>query len=508
MSKTLDVSTSPRTDRGEVVFELDGIAKQYGPTRALDNVSLQVRAGEFVALLGPNGAGKSTLIKILDGVETQDRGTVRLSPSAGGLGVVHQDLGLVDSLTVVENVFLAGGPFRRLRLRYEVVQAMKALSQVGLPGIDPHALVETLTLGERTLVAVARLLYRGSRVVVIDEVTAGLPPAEAAWLVKHLRQTTENGATVLMVTHRIRELAGMADRYVVMLDGRIGLDASASKVTFEQLIELMSAGRHEPNVVAPEPIEHGVRAEIHRGSGDPGDLAMGSTEPARVVCSLVAAATARVGPIDLELTAGRIVGVTGVVGPGLYDLAYLVAGRIKATAGTVIVAKGVHRACVPGHRESEGVFPEESVEFNLTAGAWRRWRNAGGLLNVRSIRTDALSTAERLAVKTPSLELQVNRLSGGNQQKTILGRALISRPQLLVLCEPARGVDIVTRREIYSQVRQAASEGVAVLVVSSDLEDLGALAATIGLIGADGRIDRWIDNTTGTDLSVLALELL
>jgi ribose transport system ATP-binding protein len=484
-----DAAVEPNTT-APVVFELDGISKRYGATQALRDVSLAVRSGEFVALLGPNGAGKSTLIKVLDGVVTADSGTVRVAAEAGGLGIVHQDLGLVENMTVVENLFLGRGR-STLRLGSEAREAKAVLTEVGLTDLDPHVLIEDLTLGERTMVAVAKLLGRGDRVVVIDEVTAGLPPVEAEWLVRHLRDAAHLGTTVMMVTHRLREVEGIADRYVVMVDGEVAVDVPSGAVTIDDLIDVMSAGRSVSSHATPA-----HQDTDHHGS------------TADVVCRLVGARCGGAGPIDLELRAGEIVGITGLIGSGLHDVAYMVAGRVRNTGGSIEMDKRIRRGCVPAHRESEAVFPEDTEEFNLTAGVWRRWRSGTGLLRVRAIRAEAERVAAELDIKPYDLEMQVGRLSGGNQQKTVLGRALINEPDLIVLCEPTRGVDVATRREIYAQIRAAAQRGTAVFIASSDVEDLAALARTVGVMSADGRIDRWIDNVEGTDLSLIATEFI
>jgi ABC-type sugar transport system ATPase subunit len=489
VNSNTDAAAEPNTT-APVVFELDGISKRYGATQALRDVSLAVRSGEFVALLGPNGAGKSTLIKVLDGVVTADSGTVRVSAEAGGLGIVHQDLGLVENMTVVENLFL-GRSRSTLRLGNEAREAKSVLREVGLTGLDPHVLIEDLTLGERTMVAVAKLLGRGDRVVVIDEVTAGLPPVEAEWLVRRLRDAAHLGTTVMMVTHRLREVEGIADRYVVMVDGEVAVDVPSSSVTIDDVIEVMSAGRSVSSHATPA-----------HPSADPNGSA------ADVVCRLVGARCGGAGPIDLELRAGQIVGITGLIGSGLHDVAYMVAGRVRNTGGSIEMDKRIRRGCVPAHRESEAVFPEDTEEFNLTAGEWRRWRGPTGLLRVRAIRAEAERVAAELDIRPHDLEMQVGRLSGGNQQKTVLGRALINDPDLIVLCEPTRGVDVATRREIYAQIRSAAQRGTAVFIASSDVEDLAALAQTVGVMTADGRIDRWIDNVEGTDLSLLATEFI
>ncbi len=470
-----DVAAPPPP--GRPVFRLQGIRKRFGATEALRGVDVELCEGEFVALLGPNGAGKSTLIRILDGVERQDSGEVVVD-RGGGLGIVHQDLGLVDYMTVAENLFL-GRTRPWLRPGLEVRESRAALRRVGLDDVHPLELVSNLSLGQRTMLAVAKLLHSGASVVVVDEVTAGLHPADARWLVAKLRDAAHAGSTVLMVTHKLREVDGIADRYIVLLDGEVRLDCSATDTSLEALVDLLTTGRRP----APE-------ATVHDG-------------PIRseVVCQLVGVEVGRAGPVDLAVRAGAITGVTGTLGSGIHEVAYVLAGLMVPAKGEVRVARGVRRTCVPAHRESEGVFPLETEEFNLTAGSWGRWRNGLRLIQQRRLRNECEMVAERLEILPRDLDAHVGQLSGGNQQKTLLGRALIDDPDLIVLCEPTRGVDVATRREIYSQVRAAAAAGAAVFVASSDLEDLTALASDIGVLGADGRIERWVTPDRADELS-------
>lgn len=471
--------------KATIAFELAGITKRYGATQALDGVDLRLVEGEFVALLGPNGSGKSTLIKVLDGVVAADSGTVAVAGGSDALGVVHQDLGLVETMTVAENIFL--GQVRGwVRPGREAHEATRALAEIGINDIDPHELVQELTLGRRAMVAVAKVIHHGARVVVIDEVTAGLHPVEARWLVERLQAAARLGSTVLMVTHKLGEVVDVADRFVVLLDGRVVLQEPASEVTLERLVEVMSSGR---------------RVSVDSFDGGPEPLLL-EEEP---VCALRGAQTLAVGPVDLELHRGQIVGLTGQLGSGLHEIGYLVAGIVKCTRGELRRKPGMRTNCVPAHRESEGVFPEESVEFNLTSGRVRKWRKRARIVSISAMRRESWAIADRLQLKPRDLDARVSELSGGNQQKTVLGRAVIDRPELLVLCEPTRGVDVATRQEIYAQVRAAARGGAAVLVASTDLEDLLAMADVAGLVGPDGTIDRWVQ---GDDIVELAASLL
>lgn len=473
----------PGNGKARAVLELRDIHKTFGATHALSGVSMSVELGEFVALLGPNGAGKSTLIRILDGVYTADSGEVTVRSGAGGMGVVHQDLGLVPTMTVAENLAL-GTPDRRWRNpAKEARSCRKWLEQVGLGGLDPFELVETLNLGTQALIAVAKILSGGARVVIVDELTAGLHPREARWLVQHLRDAAHRGATVVMVTHKLREVVGVTDRYVVLLDGKVALDSPSDETSFDDLVRLMSSGRSIS--------DHQFSTRT-------------STAGDTVVCSLENLTVGAAGPVDLELRRGEIVGLTGQVGSGLHELAYAAAGLVPATSGAV-VAPGARRTCVPAHRESEGMFPEDTVGFNLAAGTWPKWRQRSGLLAIKQMRQECDELAGRLSLVPRDLDEMIAALSGGNQQKSLLGRALLAPPDLLVLCEPTRGVDVATRREIYSQVRRVAESGVAVLIATTDIEDLGAMADRAAVLDADGCLGHW---ASGSDIINLEVELV
>jgi ABC-type sugar transport system ATPase subunit len=479
--------TSTASDRPvgdlSVVLEIDGVTKSFGRTQALRGVTLTMRRGEFVALLGSNGAGKSTLIKILDGVYGADAGSVTVTGGRRAMGVVHQDLGLVETMTVAENLFL-GTPRRLVRPRAEAEQAARALRTVGLPDIDPHTLVSSLSLGERAMVAVARTLDRGAQTVIVDEVTAGLHPNEARWVVEHLRGAAEGGATVVMVTHKLREVVGIATRFVVLSDGQVVLDSPGEEIDLDGLVEVMSSHRAEVSVNARDVV---------------------TVDRSDVLCSVKDAFVGPAGPVSFDVTAGGVTAITGPLGSGLHEVAYLVAGRLRPDRGRVTLTRSMRRACVPAHRETDGVFVEDTIEFNITAGAWRSWRGRSGLVNVRSIRAAAQRAMEALSVVPNRLDVPVGQLSGGNQQKTVLARALIQQPDLLVLCEPTRGVDVATRKEIYMQVRRAVDSGVAVFLASTDYEDIAALADRIGVLSVSGVITKWID---ARDIASLSTEFV
>jgi ribose transport system ATP-binding protein len=472
----------------EPLLEVRGVTKSFGAQRALDNVTLTVRQGEFVGLLGPNGAGKSTLIKIIDGVHRPDSGFAQIAgvPPARArslVGVVHQDLGLVDDMTVLENLCLGAQRNSRQVLRRrsrERAFGLAQLRQVGLEHLDLYRMLRMLSPGEKTMVAIARLLASGSRLIIVDEATSTLPPKDAQWLISTLRSHVSQGYSVIMVSHKLAEIVEEVDRQIVLRDGQVVFDDSRELLSVEEAAELISPVR--------------ARSAAHEAAGQ----AVPADRSARVVLRFSAATTRLCGPVDLELHAGEIVGVTGLLGSGLYDLAYMAAGTVRPESGRVDMAHGTTIALVPPHRETEGVFPAFPVQWNLTIAALRRWRSAARLLRLRAEAEAADTVASRLGITPHRLTLRQDTLSGGNQQKVLFGRGLLRQADCFVLCEPTRGVDVGTRAEIYSLIRDLRSDGAAVLVLSSDVQDLFELADRIGAIEGGQLTQLWDTGALGS----------
>jgi ribose transport system ATP-binding protein len=446
------------------LLSLENVTKSFDATQALRGVSLTIGAGEFVGLVGPNGAGKSTLIKILDGVYAPDGGTI----TAGRIGVVHQDLGLIESLTVTENLRLGQPPLCSvpplLSASRERDFCREALRAVGLREDLAHRSVERLSLGERTLVAIARTLARGAELIVVDEATSTLPPRESGWLIDTLKARKLAGAAVLMVSHKLAEILGCADRCVVLVDGQVTADEPIERVDLATLTRLMSRGSHQ---------EAGPERVRRVPAGPP-------------LLSLAGASTALAGPFTLDVHAGEIVGVTGLVGSGLYELALLASGRARPAIGSVRTAPGVRVGLLPPDRSAQANFPAESVAWNLTIGGLRRWRTRAGTLNHSAELGAARALAGELDVSPPNVSARMAALSGGNQQKVLIGRMLLAQSSAqagcVVLCEPTRGVDVGARADIYRLIRQLAARGIGVLIVSSDTEDLLTLADRVGVV--------------------------
>ncbi|MDQ2700437.1 MAG: sugar ABC transporter ATP-binding protein [Actinomycetota bacterium] len=452
-----------------------GLKKSFGANRVLHGIDLTFEPGTFVGLMGPNGAGKSTLIKILDGLYSADEGTIKLDDeevknlgSRQVCGFLHQDLGLIEDMSICDNLRLGQAPMKVagpiLNLRRERQAAAQAIERVGLdqPVETP---VSSLSPGEKTLVAVARMLDRGARILFVDEATSTLPAADSRRLMDALRETVSAGTTVIMVSHKLSEILDDTDRVVVLLDGVVSVDEPTASLDRESLVERLVA--HESVMAVEE-------------TGDP-------HETGDELISLVGACGGRAGPIDLTLRGGEITGLTGLPGSGLHDIGFMVHGSMKPFKGRIECDRKLRRALVPPHRETQGGIQMSSIRENPTLSSLDRWRSVIRLLSLGREGRDAQSKTTELNVVPGDAEGSYQVLSGGNKQKVIFGRVLLREPQVYVLCEPTRGVDIGTRTEIYRLIRKLRNKDVAVLVISSDSEDLFSVCDRIGVVD-DGTV--------------------
>jgi ribose transport system ATP-binding protein len=473
---------SATSGRDTPLLQLDGVSKSFGANRVLDRVSFEIGRGEFVGLIGPNGAGKSTLIKILTGIHRSDSGEIRWKGkpirtvvSSGNGAVIHQDLGLIDDMSISDNLRLGEqrvgrvGPYLDVQKEREL--AGLALEKAGVSR-DARLLIRDLSPAEKTMVAVARALQRGAQLLIVDEATSTLGPSEASDLLNQLATLAEAGTTIIMVTHKLSEVLRSTSRVVALIDGRVVADAPRAGLDRERLVRMLaqhaaSGGKKSPRAVP--------------GGG--------------VVLDLQAAYGGECGPVDLQIRAGEIVGITGRGGSGLDDLAFLAAGTLAPKRGRAAGPRRSKRALVPPHRETQGGFLDLSVQENLTISSLRGWRSRMGPLRVRRERAAAMQMITQLGIVPPDPAADFRVLSGGNKQKVIIGRTMLRGADLYVLCEPTRGVDVKTRAEIYRIISGLAREGAAVLVASSDVEDLFAVADRFGVIIA-GELRGTRDATT------------
>ncbi|MFE3770745.1 sugar ABC transporter ATP-binding protein [Streptomyces sp. NPDC057579] len=449
------------------LVRIHGLSKRFGGTLALDTVDLDIHAGSILALLGPNGAGKSTLIKVLAGVHHADRGEVTVAghplgteAAARAMSFIHQDLGLVEWMTVAENVALGTGYARRAGLlswRRTRERCTEALGIVAAH-LDPRAPLTDLPRAERSLVAIARALSTRAGVIVLDEPTASLPAADCARLFGVLRTLRDQGHAVVFVTHRIDEVYQVADAFAVLRDGR--------------LIRHGPLADHSPARLVRDIVGH-----------EPGGYRF-SPATGRTVLSLDRVRTPDTAPVDLELHAGEILGMVGLTGAGHMELGRALAGAGHLLGGRVLldgrpyrpgsVAAAVDRGVgfVSSNRQEEGCAAELTVRENFLANP-----RASGLppfhrIGPRRERARATDLITRFGVYPRDSEAPISTLSGGNQQKVMVGRWLGTGRRLLILEEPTAGVDVGAKTAIYRLLRDALADGLAVLLLSTDFEEV------------------------------------
>jgi rhamnose transport system ATP-binding protein len=490
------------------LLTLTGIGKSFGGVRALDGVSFAVRSGEVHALVGENGAGKSTLVKVATGAHAPDTGEVAvqgrvvgpLDPLAArrlGISAIYQQPALLPDLTVAENVALGyegAGLWRRVDWRTRRVRTRELLDRVGAR-IDPDAVVNRLRMPEQQLVEIARALGTEARVLIMDEPTASLSSRETTHLFAVIRELRARGVGIVYVSHRLEELYELADRVTVLRDGKLVACCPLAEVDRAGLIRLM-VGR-ELSSVFPE--RHGER-------GEP------VLEAHRLACRASGLRDA-----SLTLHAGEILGLAGLVGSGRTELARTLFGLTPADRGEVRVrGKVVHIrspaqavelgiAYVPEDRRRHAVIGELSVAVNLTLAVLREV-SRHGLLDRAEERRQAGAMATRLGVKAASIEVPVATLSGGNQQKVALGRWLAARPAVLLLDEPTQGIDVGAKAEIYRLIVELAGQGLALLLISSELPEVLGLSDRVAVMH-EGRLAGVLSREQATPEAVMGLAL-
>ena len=469
---------------------LTGVSKNFGGVRALDNVSIDVRGGEIHALLGENGAGKSTILKILNGVHEPSAGEIEVdgtpltehSPEASkraGIGMIFQEMSLIPTLTVAQNIFLNNESKDSLGLINDAAAARRAreLFQVLGVDIDPLAVIGDLSAGQRQLTEIVKAISRNVKVLILDEPTTALSGGEVDKLFTFLRRLKSEGVAIIYVSHRMDEIMRIADRATILRDGHHIITAPLSTLSLEQIIEHI----------------------VGRRSRGFSDVARTGTQRGAPLLELKGVSGER-KPVNLSLTvhAGEVVGIAGLLGSGRSALARVLFGVDRKTSGEILIKgkpatidspedairQGI--ALVPEDRLRQGLVIEHSIESNASLAILDRISSWLFVSRAKSVEiTDRQIKA--LRIKTASRDAAARTLSGGNQQKVVIAKWLNTEPDLLILDEPTAGVDIGSKAEIIALVRDLASKGKAVIVISSELAELLTAADRI-IVMVDGRI--------------------
>ncbi len=498
------------------LLDVSQVSKRFPGVLALDQVRLQVGpkagVGEVHALLGENGAGKSTLIKILSAAHAADEGTVTfdgqlleprdtpLRRQQLGIATIYQEFNLFPELSVAENMFLGREP-KRLglidwgRLRAD---AQKLLDELGLP-LGPGEIVRHLTVAEQQMVEIAKAMTLNARLIIMDEPTAALSSREVDRLHAIIKGLKARGVSVIYVSHRLGEVKAMCDRYTVMRDGRWVASGDVAEVEVADMVRLM-VGRH---------VEFVRRTRV----GEPGRVVLKVEKVAPRRPRI--AAPGYLKDVCLEVRAGEIVGLAGLVGAGRTDLARLIFGADAIASGSIrvddkplklrsprdAIKAGV--MLVPEDRKQQGCFLDHSIRHNLSLPALKPLSALGQWVDENAERELVETYRQKLRIKMADQDTAIGKLSGGNQQKVLLGRSMALAPRVLIVDEPTRGIDIGAKAEVHQVLSDLAAQGVAIIVISSELAEVMAVADRI-VVFREGAVVADLDAEAATEEGLMA----
>ena len=499
----------PETTNG-LLLEMHGISKAFPGVQALSNVDFTARRGEVVALIGENGAGKSTLMKVLGGVYRSDEGRIVLrgeevdfrSPHDAqekGVSTIYQELNLTSNQTVAENIFLGRQPklpgllgtFGLVDRKAERAGALEHLQHLGVP-INPRALISDLSVAKQQLVEIAKALSFHSDILIMDEPTAALPEEEVHRLFTLIRSLKEQGLAIIFVSHRLEEVMEIADRVVVLRDGQLVGDVPIDEVTVQEIIHMM-VGRTITDFYVKDQIAPGEVVLEVRGLSRAGVLS----------------------DINFKIRAGEIVGLGGLIGAGRTETARAIFGvdhidggqvfvdgkPVRITSARSAIQHGI--GYVPEDRKEQGLILIMAVRENISLAKLPDMTDWGWIKRGQ-VNHLAVSMVDQLQIRTPSLSQPVMYLSGGNQQKVVVSKWLALNPRVLILDEPTRGVDVGAKAEIHNLINQLAKEGIAVLLISSELPELLGMSDRV-LVMCRGQIAGELQRDDFSQEAVIAL---
>ncbi len=494
------------------LFRMEGISKRYGGVRALEQAELTIKAGRVHAILGENGAGKSTLIKVMAGVVAPDAGRMLLddkpvvfagpaAANAAGIVCIFQELSLIPDLSVADNIVISNPPMRfgLIDRRAQHRIAAEALQRAGGGDIDPREIVKDLPLSRRQIVEIAKALARKPRVLILDEATSALTAADVTTVFGVLKRLRDEGIALLYISHRMHEIAELADDCTVFRNGRNVASYVAGTKTDREVVELMIGREYSHKFPArPAPVPS-------------------TAPPVLEVRNLTWAP--RLNGISLAARAGEVVGLGGLDGQGQRELLLALFGVLRGVSGAVLIdgkptaigsprvakSPGVGMALIPEDRKTEGLMLPMSVRDNLSFASLGQF-SSGGMID-RAAESRAVDDVIRLLeIKTDGTAALAGSLSGGNQQKVVIAKWLMTAPRIILLNDPTRGIDVGTKQEIYALLRRLANEGAAIILYSTDYDELIGCCDRV-LVLYDGAIKRELAGDEITERALIASAL-
>ncbi len=489
------------------ILRVEGISKGFPGVQALQDVHLEVRAGEVLVLVGENGAGKSTLMKILSGIYTRDEGTIRfegqeveltgpLQAQQLGITIIHQELNLMPDLTVAQNIFIGREPVSAgiLSERKLNRQTAELLARLKIR-LDPRQKVGELTVAEQQMVEIAKALSFNAKVLIMDESTSALTDSEVETLFTLIEQLKQSGTGIVYISHRMDELRRLADRVTVLRDGQYIGSLETDEISIPRILEMM-VGRAIDEGTRPTPRDHAS---------------------APVVLDVVGLSTRQLlKDVSFQLHKGEILGFAGLMGAGRTETARAVIGADPRTAGTITIngrdarihkpADAVRRGVgyLSEDRKQLGLMLEQDVTFNTVLASLSSYAGAIGWMRDGKAKNQTKQYVQQLRIKTPSVNQIVKLLSGGNQQKVVIARWLMRDCDILIFDEPTRGIDVGAKEEIYRLMQQLADAGKSIIVISSELPEILRVAGRIAVF-ANGRITGTLRNEEASQEKIMQL---
>ena len=488
----------------QVLLQMKNIHKKFPGVYALKDINFELHAGEVHALLGENGAGKSTLIKVLGGIYEADQGEIIidgqkveihdvLSAQKNGIAIIHQELVLVPHMTVAENIFLGREPKKAGFVNHDKMtkEAQVLLDEYEMH-IDADSLIKDLTIAQQQMVEIVKAISFHSKILVMDEPTSSISDKEVAFLFKTMKVLTDSGVGIIYISHKMSELEEICDRVTVMRDGTYVGTEVVKETTKDKLIAMM-VGRELENYYTRD-FQSSSEVVLKCEDISDGNMAQGAS---------------------FELRKGEIIGFSGLVGAGRSEVMKCIFGLTKNYTGKIyldgkeikisspVQALKAGIALVPEDRKLEGLYKVQSVEFNSTIEVLDQFIKG---IRVDSAKEDEITQKyiDMMATKTPSLEQEIGNLSGGNQQKVMIGRWLATNPKVLILDEPTRGVDVGAKSEIYSIMNELAKQGMSIIMISSEMPEIINMSDRIYVM-ANGKVRGCLDHTEVTQETIMKL---